>query len=181
MHDPKVVVAAAAGEIVTFGVTPDHPATGYGYIHSGEPLSIDPQVRRVARFVEKPARSAPKASSRAAIMWNSGNFVFRADVMLEELGRFDPEVAAAASQAVALAGNDLSFIVLDREFFVKSPKISIDYAAIERTHRAAVLAFNVGCRPVVDRLAVEPTGRRRQQSPWPGRGDQFDECVGAFG
>ena len=63
----QAAVAAAAGEIVTFGVTPDHPATGYGYIHPGEPLSVDPQVRRVERFVEKPTRSAPKTSSRAAI------------------------------------------------------------------------------------------------------------------
>ena len=77
-------------------------------------------------------------------MWNSGNFVFRADVMLEELARFEPEIAAAASQAVALASKDLGFIVLDREFFAKAPKISIDYAVMERTQRAAVLAVDVG-------------------------------------
>jgi mannose-1-phosphate guanylyltransferase/mannose-6-phosphate isomerase len=140
----QAAVASAAGEIVTFGVTPDHPATGYGYIHPGEPLSIDPQVRRVERFVEKPSEERAQGFIESGYLWNSGNFVFRADVMLEELGRFEPEVAAAASQAVALAGKDLSFIVLDREFFAKAPKISIDYAVMERTQRAAVLALDVG-------------------------------------
>ena len=140
----QAAVAAAAGEIVTFGVTPDHPATGYGYIHPGEPLSIDPQVRRVERFVEKPSEERAQGFIESGYLWNSGNFVFRADVMLEELGRFEPEVAAAASQAVALAGKDLSFIVLDREFFAKAPKISIDFAVMEATQRATVLALDVG-------------------------------------
>jgi mannose-1-phosphate guanylyltransferase/mannose-6-phosphate isomerase len=140
----KAAVSAADGEIVTFGVTPDHPATGYGYIHPREPLSIDPQVRRVERFVEKPSEERAQGFIESGYLWNSGNFVFRADVMLEELGRFEPEVAAAASQAVALASNDLSFIVLDREFFAKAPKVSIDYAVMERTQGAAVLALDVG-------------------------------------
>jgi mannose-1-phosphate guanylyltransferase len=77
-------------------------------------------------------------------LWNSGNFVFCADVTLEELGRFEPEVAAAASRAVALAGNDLSFIVLDSEYFAKAQKISIDFAVMEPTQRATVLALDVG-------------------------------------
>jgi mannose-1-phosphate guanylyltransferase/mannose-6-phosphate isomerase len=140
----QAAVSAAAGEIVTFGVTPDHPATGYGYIHPGEPLAIDPKVRRVERFVEKPNEELAKTFIESGYLWNSGNFVFRADVMLEELARFEPEIASATSQAVALAGSDLGFVVLDREFFVKAPKISIDYAVMERTHRAAVLAADVG-------------------------------------
>jgi mannose-1-phosphate guanylyltransferase / mannose-6-phosphate isomerase len=136
--------AAAAGEIVTFGVTPDHPATGYGYIHPGEPLSVDPQVRRVERFVEKPDEERAKIFIGNGYLWNSGNFVFRADVMLEELARFEPEIASATSQAVALASADLGFTLLDRESFLRAPKISIDYAVMERTQRAAVLAFDLG-------------------------------------
>ena len=77
-------------------------------------------------------------------MWNSGNFVFRADVMLEELERFEPEIAAAAREGVARAKTDLGFIVLDRESFLRAPKMSIDFAVMERTHRAAVLAADVG-------------------------------------
>jgi mannose-1-phosphate guanylyltransferase / mannose-6-phosphate isomerase len=137
-------VAAADGEIVTFGVTPDHPATGYGYIHPGEPLKIDPQVRRVERFVEKPNEERARTFIENGYLWNSGNFVFRADAMLEELVRFEPEIASAINQAVALARKDLDFVILDREFFIKAPKTSIDYAVMERTDRAAVLAADVG-------------------------------------
>jgi len=137
-------VAAAAGEIVTFGVTPDHPATGYGYIHPGEPLAGDPEVRRVERFVEKPNEERARAFIDSGYLWNSGNFVFSADVMLEELARFEPEIAAAASKAATRASTDLGFVVLDRESFIRAPKTSIDYAVMERTHRAAVLAADVG-------------------------------------
>ncbi len=137
-------VAAEAGEIVTFGVTPDHPATAYGYIHPGKPLAVDPQVRQVERFVEKPDKDRARSFIEQGFLWNSGNFVFRADVMLEELARFEPEIAAATSKAVALATKDLGFVVLDREFFGKAPMTSIDYAVMERTQRAAVLAADVG-------------------------------------
>jgi mannose-1-phosphate guanylyltransferase / mannose-6-phosphate isomerase len=140
----EAAVAAADGEIVTFGVTPDHPATGYGYIHPGEPLEVDPQVRRVERFVEKPNEERARAFVESRYLWNSGNFVFRADAMLEELARFEPEIASATSQAVAHAHKDLGFVILDREYFIKAPKTSIDYAVMERTHRAAVLAADVG-------------------------------------
>ena len=81
---------------------------------------------------------------RQGYLWNSGNFVFRADVMLEELERFEPAIAAAAREGVARAKTDLGFIVLDRESFVRAPKMSIDFAVMERTHRAAVLAADVG-------------------------------------
>ncbi len=129
-------VAAAAGEIVTFGVTPNHPATGYGYIHPGEPLAVDPEVRRVERFVEKPKEERARIFIDSGYLRNSGNFVFSADVMLEELARFEPVIAAAASKAAALASTDLGFVVLDRESFIRAPKTSIDYAANQRLRRA---------------------------------------------
>ena len=135
---------AAAGEIVTFGITPDHPATGYGYIHPAEPLAIDPGVRRIERFVEKPGEKHARAFIADGYLWNSGNFVFRADVMLEELKRFEPDIAAAAIAAVAGAKKDLGFVVLDRGAFAKAPKTSIDYAVMERTDKAAVLRADVG-------------------------------------
>ncbi len=136
--------AAEAGEIVTFGVTPDHPATGYGYIHPGEALASDPKVRRVERFVEKPDEERAKTFIENGYLWNSGNFVFRADVMLDELKSFEPKIAAAAAEAVALAKDDLGFLVLDRDAFAQAPRTSIDYAVMERTKRAAVLEANVG-------------------------------------
>jgi len=140
----RAAEAAFAGEIVTFGVTPDRPATGYGYIHPGEPLRPDSAVRKVERFVEKPNEERAQSFIEMGYLWNSGNFVFRADVMLEELARFEPDIAAATAKAVALAKKDLGFVILDRESFVKAPKTSIDYAVMERTHRAAVLAADVG-------------------------------------
>ena len=90
---------AEAGEIVTFGVTPDHPATGYGYIHPGAPLALDPHVRRIERFVEKSDEARARTFIEDGYLWNSGNFIFRADVMLEELQRFEPEIAAATAAA----------------------------------------------------------------------------------
>ena len=136
--------AAAAGEIVTFGIMPDHPATGYGYIHPAEPLAIDPQVRRIERFVEKPDEKRARAFIQDGYLWNSGNFIFRADVMLEELAKFEPEIAAATLAAVAGVKKDLGFVVLDRESFARAPKTSIDYAVMERTDKAAVLTADVG-------------------------------------
>ncbi len=140
----QAAAAAEAGEIVTFGIRPDHPATGYGYIHPAEPLAADHEVRRVERFVEKPDEDRAKAFIANGFLWNSGNFVFRADVMLEELQKFEPEIEAAASASVALAKQDLGFVVLDKESFMGAPKTSIDYAVMERTNRAAVLAADVG-------------------------------------
>src|SRR5580704_17184638 len=127
----QAYAAAAAGEIVTFGVTPDHPATGYGYIHPGAPLASDPQVRRIERFVEKPDKTRARAFIEDGYLWNSGNFIFRADVMLEELQRFEPEIAAATGEAVSAAKKDLGFVVLDHESFARAPKTSIDFAVME--------------------------------------------------
>ena len=145
---------AAAGEIVTFGVTPDHPATGYGYIHPAEPLAIDPAVRRIERFVEKPDEKRARAFVEDGYLWNSGNFVFRADVMLEELQRFEPEVAAAVAAAVAGAKKDLGFVILDHAAFARAPKTSIDYAVMERTNKAAVMKADVGWSDVGEWSAV---------------------------
>ena len=104
-------------------------------------------------------------SLRTVTCGTRDNFIFRADVMLEELARFEPEIAAAATAAVAFAKKDLDFVVLDRELFVKMPKISIDYAVMERTDKAAVLAADVGWSDVGEWSAVwllERAGRRRQ-------------------
>ena len=150
----EACAAAEAGEIVTFGVTPDHPATGYGYIHPGEPLAIDPKVRRIERFVEKPDETHARAFIEEGYLWNSGNFVFRADVMLEELQRFEPEIAAATATAVSGAKKDLGFVVLDHDSFAKAPKTSIDYAVMERTEKAVVLTADVGWSDVGEWSAV---------------------------
>ena len=136
--------AAAQGAIVTFGVKPDYPATGYGYIRPGEKLGATGKLRKVAAFVEKPDAATAERFVADGYLWNSGNFVFRADVMLEELKSFEPEMASAAEEAVARAREDLDFLVLDAESFAKAPKKSIDYAVMERTDKAAVILADVG-------------------------------------
>jgi mannose-1-phosphate guanylyltransferase/mannose-6-phosphate isomerase len=136
--------AAAAGSIVTFGVKPDHPATGYGYIRAGEAIDAAGKVRKVEAFVEKPDVVKAQSFVEEGYLWNSGNFIFRADVMLEELNRFEPEMAKAAAGAVEKARSDLGFLLLDAESFAAAPKKSIDYAVMERTQKAAVIGADVG-------------------------------------
>jgi mannose-1-phosphate guanylyltransferase/mannose-6-phosphate isomerase len=131
--------AAEAGSIVTFGIRPTEPKTSYGYILPGEPIGGN-GVNRVARFVEKPDAATAARYLMEGYLWNSGNFLFRADVLLSELARLEPEMAAAIDAAVAGASTDLGFLRLDPEAFSKAPQKSIDYAVMEKTDRAAVVA-----------------------------------------
>ena len=137
-------VAAASGSIVTFGVMPDHPATGYGYIHAGALVDAVGKVRKVERFVEKPDEANARKFVAEGYLWNSGNFVFRADVMLSELEKYEPEIMRAAQAAIERAHTDLGFLLLDADSFALAPKKSIDYAVMERTDKAAVIAADVG-------------------------------------
>ena len=123
---------------MTFGVHPTHAATNYGYIRAGHKLNGGAALA-VDAFVEKPNADQAAIYLKQDYLWNSGNFVFRADVLLDELEKFEPEIAAAAKQAVARRTNDLDFIRLDAESFAKAPKKSIDYALMERTTCAAVV------------------------------------------
>ena len=132
--------AAAAGNIVTFGIRPTAPKTSYGYVRRGEPLAID-GVSRVAKFVEKPDAATAARHVADNFLWNSGNFLFRADALLTELARFEPAMAKAVEDAVAAADIDseLGFVRLDAEAFARAPQKSIDYAVMEKTTHAAVL------------------------------------------
>jgi mannose-1-phosphate guanylyltransferase/mannose-6-phosphate isomerase len=124
---------------VTFGIKPTEPKTSYGYILPGSAIG-ETGVQRVARFVEKPDVSTAARYLLEGYLWNSGNFLFRADVLLGELARFEPEMASAVGAAVTKATNDLGFLRLDPESFARAPQKSIDYAVMERTERAAVVA-----------------------------------------
>jgi len=119
-----------------------HPSlqrqTSYGYIRCGDAVGI-PEVRAVAAFVEKPDADTATRYVAEGYLWNSGNFMFRADVLLDELARFEPVMAQAVAAATAQATTDLGFIRLDRDAFACSPQNSIDYAVMERTDRAAVV------------------------------------------
>jgi mannose-1-phosphate guanylyltransferase/mannose-6-phosphate isomerase len=130
-------LAAKGGAIVTFGVQPTAPATAYGYIQPGAPLADAPGVRAVMRFVEKPDAATAQAYLAQGYLWNSGNFVYRAATLVEELTRYAPEVMAAARAGLDKAEGLLARRRLSAAFRA-APKISIDYAVMERTARAAV-------------------------------------------
>jgi mannose-1-phosphate guanylyltransferase / mannose-6-phosphate isomerase len=131
--------AADAGHIVTFGIKPTEPKTSYGYILPGEPIGKS-GVHAVKSFVEKPDAATAARYVRDGYLWNSGNFLFRADVLLAELARLEPEMAAAVEAAVTNAASDLGFLRLEPEAFARAPQKSIDYAVMEKTDRAAVVA-----------------------------------------
>jgi mannose-1-phosphate guanylyltransferase/mannose-6-phosphate isomerase len=138
----KAAKAAARGHIVTLGIKPTEPAIGYGYIRPGAELGDG--AARVDAFVEKPDRDTAERYVASGYLWNSGNFFFRADTMLEELQAFEPEMARAAADTVASAKMDLGFLALNAATFGASPKKSIDYAVMERTQRAAVVPADIG-------------------------------------
>ena len=133
--------AAEAGHIVTFGIKPSEPKTSYGYILPGEAIGTT-GAHKVARFVEKPDAATAKKYVAQGYLWNSGNFLFRADVLLEELNRFEPEMAAAIEASVKGATSDLGFLRLEPQAFARAPQKSIDYAVMEKTERAAVVTGN---------------------------------------
>lgn len=140
----EAAAAAAKGAIVTLGIKPDGPATGYGYIRAEQPVAAGSQIRKVQEFKEKPDAATAEKYVAAGYFWNCGYFVFRADVMQDELGRFEPEMLEAARGAVASARKDLAFLVLEAESFARAPKKSIDYAVIERTDKLALIPADIG-------------------------------------
>jgi len=138
-------VAAQAGELVTFGIVPTGPETGYGYIKAAPGEG----VRRVERFVEKPdAVTAAGYVASGDYVWNSGMFLFRASAYLAELERCHPDMLAACREALASARRDADFVRLSKEAFAASPSDSIDYAVMEKTSHAAVLPIDVGWNDV---------------------------------
>lgn len=140
--------AAMDGYLVTFGVTPTRPETGYGYIRAeGKGEGAKP----VKEFVEKPDQeTADQYLASGEYFWNSGMFLFRASRMLEEMERFAPEVLKACRDALTEGARDLDFARLDPDAFATCPDISIDYAVMEKTDSAMVVPLDadwsdVGC------------------------------------
>jgi mannose-1-phosphate guanylyltransferase / mannose-6-phosphate isomerase len=139
-----VTAAAAAeqGKLVTFGIVPHTPETGYGYIRRGESLGA---VQRIAQFVEKPDLSrAQQFVASGDHYWNSGMFVFRARRYLEELGKFAPAIAKTCREAFDAAQADLDFTRVDPTIFESCPSDSIDYAVMEKTAEAVVVPLDAG-------------------------------------
>jgi mannose-1-phosphate guanylyltransferase/mannose-6-phosphate isomerase len=149
----EAAAAAADGRIVTFGIHPTFPATNYGYIRPGAKLDGGAAFA-VVSFVEKPDAATARRYIADRYLWNSGNFVFRADVMLGEIARFEPDIAKAAKAAVGGMTEDLDFLRLPAEAFAQAPKKSIDYAVMERTEHAAMVPLDCGWSDVGSWSAV---------------------------
>ena len=153
--------AARAGRLAAFGLVPKHPETGYGYIRRGGPLEGVPDAYAVERFVEKPDLATARTYLEEGVWsWNSGMFLFPARLYLEELKAHQPKIAEAASRAVDAASKDLDFLRLDRAEFAGSPSLSIDYAVMEKTRRAAVVPADLGWNDVGAWSALWDVGTR---------------------
>ncbi|SUX38686.1 Mannose-1-phosphate guanylyltransferase 1 [Cedecea davisae] len=138
---------AEAGKLVTFGIVPNQPETGYGYIRRGVAIASHQEnaAFKVAEFVEKPDLcTAQSYVASGEYYWNSGMFLFRADRYLEELAKFRPDILAACEKAVANVAPDLDFVRVDEQAFLDCPDESIDYAVMEKTADAVVVPMDAG-------------------------------------
>ncbi len=136
----NAAAVAADGYLVTFGIAPKEAHTGYGYIHRGEALSADKGVFRVDAFIEKPdAEKAQRLLDEGGYYWNSGMFLLKASTYLEELQQHAPDIARQSVLALEQSSRDADFVRLDQDAFDASPSVSIDYAVMEKTTRAAVV------------------------------------------
>lgn len=152
---------AEQGALVTFGIVPTEPHTGYGYIRAGHPVVGEAAPFSVAEFVEKPDRAhAERYFATGEYFWNSGMFMFRANRFLGELGRLRPEILAACEVAVERATTDLDFVRLDGPAFSQCPEDSIDYAVMEKTDRAVVVPLDAAWSDVGSWSALWAIGEK---------------------
>ena len=139
------MAAAEKNHLVTFGIEPNSPETGYGYIKRGNPLKDLKNGFEVARFVEKPdAVTAAGYIASGNYVWNSGMFAFKATAFLSELERLEPQMLATCRASLDGASTDLDFLRLQPDEFEKAKSASIDYAVMERTDKAAVVPVEMG-------------------------------------
>jgi mannose-1-phosphate guanylyltransferase/mannose-6-phosphate isomerase len=133
---------AMEGNLVTFGIVPDQAHTGYGYIKGGEAIGVG---MKVDEFVEKPdLATAQQYVDSGNYFWNSGMFMFKASVYLDELKKHAPEMYSICEQAIASESKDLDFIRIDPDIFATCPDDSIDYAVMEKTALAAMVPLDAG-------------------------------------
>ena len=141
--------SAQEGYLVTFGIVPTFPATGYGYVKagpsSGSGTAVDGEVYALEKFVEKPClEKAQEYLASGEYAWNSGMFVFKAQTFLEELKLYNPVMAELSIQSFEKAKLDTDFIRLDKACFEQIQGDSIDYAVMEKTKKGRVVKLNAG-------------------------------------
>ncbi len=158
--DPAVA-AARDGALVTFGMAPTKIETGYGHIQRGAALGDIAGCYRAARFVEKPAPELARSLlDEGGWYWNSGMFLFAPASYLEEIERLEPAILSACQAAIDTGREDLDFFRLDRETFAQAPSISIDYAVMERTERAAVVPADIAWSDIGSWTALWELGEK---------------------
>ena len=177
----RAATLAANGKLVTFGIAPTSPATGYGYIRRGARDADADEAFSVAQFVEKPDEARARGFlDRGDYYWNSGIFLFSARRYLEELERLRPDILACVEDAMAKAVRDVDFLRLDAAAFGRCPAESIDYAVMERTARASMVAADFGWSDVGSwsaLWALEPKDPRGNSV----RGDVYlDQVSGCY-
>jgi mannose-1-phosphate guanylyltransferase/mannose-6-phosphate isomerase len=170
--------AASKGGLVTFGIVPRGPETGYGYIRRGAMRASLEGCYDVERFVEKPdAATAKTFVDDGSYYWNSGMFLFSAKQYLQELTLFEPAMSSAAEAAVRLSQRDLDFCRLDKSSFAASPSNSIDYAVMERTANAMVVPAYIGWTDVGSWAALWEVQKKSSPSGNVTRGDVYLDKV----
>lgn len=150
MRLKKAIPIAESGSIVTFGIIPEYAETGYGYIERGETATLDTNVvenefYHVKKFVEKPDRQTAEGYILSGdYFWNSGMFMFKASVYLDELKKYRPDIYSVCEQVVSSSYRDLDFIRLPEDIFKDCPAESIDFAVMEKTDRCVVCPVDIG-------------------------------------
>jgi mannose-1-phosphate guanylyltransferase / mannose-6-phosphate isomerase len=146
----RAAKVAATGRLVLFGILPNEPHTGYGYIRKGAPLSgFEGGACAVDAFFEKPNRATAEGYlAEGSYFWNSGIFVLNTRTFIDELARLEPAILEAAKLSLDSAEEDLGCLRLNKAAFAKSPSISVDYAVMEKTASAAMLPIDVGWNDV---------------------------------
>ena len=149
---------ALHNHFVTFGIVPDSPETGYGYIKSLETVAVN-EVATIEEFIEKPdLDTATKYLNEGGYYWNSGMFMFKASEYLNALQEFSPDIYNASQNAINNAVRDMDFIRVDAEEFKKCPSDSIDYAVMEKVKNAVVIPVDIGWSDVGSWSALHDIG-----------------------
>ena len=152
-------------KLVTFGIIPDSPETGFGYVEGDRPFDIDKiEGIKIKRFIEKPTlQLAQKLIMNKAFTWNSGMFLFKAKTILSELDKYAPEVLQSCKESIKKKYYDYDFQRLDEDSFKKCPDISIDFAVMEKTKKGYVLPLNAGWSDVGSWNSIWANSEKNEQ------------------
>ncbi len=152
---------AKQGNLITFGIIPDSPETGYGYIKQGELLKDHTQISKIERFVEKPdLATAQKYLDSGSYTWNSGMFMFKASAIINELETHAPDIIKQSRQVISTGSQDLDFFRLNLKEFENMTSDSIDYAVMEKTSKGVIIPLDAGWNDMGSFDALWQTGKK---------------------